>query len=488
MNAARAAALPLAFLLAQAALMAAPAAVARPAAYVVMVAAPLLAAAAAAWRARAEAPSARAGWFAVAASLTVWSIGAFANLWHEWVLGRQNEMYRAAMLAFDLAAVPIAYLLATDWRTRGLALLHAIDAALALALGYAFFIATWALLTARGTPDEQGVAAMVALLDAQNAVLALGAIARWRAAVADDERALFRRLAAYQWLYTVLIFVNNRFIAGDPAIGPQWSTVITLAFALLAGLALKQAPAGAAGARKPSARLVRVVHAASPVFLPAGLLLVSLFVIRVDYALGAAGVVLAVLGYGARTTLTQVRHMERGETLQAIALTDALTGVANRRFLDEALADAVRAAHRSARPLAVLMIDIDHFKALNDRYGHPRGDAVLREVAAALRDALVRPSDVLARYGGEEFIALLPDADAAAAALVAERLRAAVQRLGLEHLDSPQGVVTVSVGTAASGLRRTPPAAAALVAAADKALYEAKCAGRNRVAGAPPFA
>jgi diguanylate cyclase (GGDEF)-like protein len=128
------------------------------------------------------------------------------------------------------------------------------------------------------------------------------------------------------------------------------------------------------------------------------------------------------------------------------------------------------------------MIDIDHFKLLNDRFGHPAGDACLRAVAQALRRALVRPGDVLARYGGEEFIALLHEADAAGALVVAERLRAAVEALGLEHPDSAARVVTVSIG-AASAATLGEGTAASLIAAADASLYEAKCGGRNQVRG-----
>jgi diguanylate cyclase (GGDEF)-like protein len=126
------------------------------------------------------------------------------------------------------------------------------------------------------------------------------------------------------------------------------------------------------------------------------------------------------------------------------------------------------------------MIDIDHFKLLNDRYGHPVGDGCLREVARALQRALVRPDDVLARYGGEEFIVLLRDSPAAGAQAVAEQLRATVQNLRIENADSPEAVVTVSIGVATAQLTDE-AAAARMVEDADRALYAAKCSGRNQV-------
>jgi len=242
--------------------------------------------------------------------------------------------------------------------------------------------------------------------------------------------------------------------------------------------------------RRDAGRLTRAVHSASPLFLAGTLLIVSLFLIRVDYGFGAAGVLVAVLGYGLRSTAAQMRHIERADVLQrdrselqAIAWTDALTGVANRRFLDRALAGGWRSERDASQSLSVLMIDIDHFKLLNDRCGHAAGDACLRAVAQALRLALVRPVDVLARYGGEEFAALLPEADAAGARVVAERLRSAVLALAISNPDSPLGIVSVSIG-AASALLPPRASAAALVEAADKALYEAKCAGRNQVRAA----
>ena len=235
---------------------------------------------------------------------------------------------------------------------------------------------------------------------------------------------------------------------------------------------------------------VRIVRSASPIILAVALLVLSLFLIRVDYPAGAAGILIAVLGYGARNIVAQVRHIEREDVLQrdrselqTIAWTDALTGVANRRYVDRALERAARArrhGRRETQSYAVLMVDIDHFKGLNDRYGHVAGDSCLRIVARAMLHALARPGDVLARYGGEEFIVLLHDADVHGAQTVAERMRSAVQSLAIEHQGSPFGVVTVSIGVASVAIDAavTP---AELVDAADKALYAAKCSGRNRV-------
>ena len=478
--------LPVAFLFLQLALLWFLPEIAGPAAYVLMVAAPLLTALACVWRGRIETPpAARTAWWVLALALTSWSLGAFSNLWEELVLGHANLMYRNSSLAFNLAAVPITFLIATEWQAAGRRLVRVIDGAHALALGVAYFLLAWSMLTARGAPDMAGVMVMIRLEDAQNLFMLSGAVVRWVAADDDSERDLFRALGCYLIVYTGLIMFNNHVIAGDPDLGPQWGVLITIAFALLAWFALR-GPATVMPLH-PWPRLVRAVRVASPLVLTGALLIVSLFLIRVHFAAGAAGVLIAVVGHALRNAVAQMRHIERGDTLQrerselqVIAWTDALTGVPNRYFLDKALDRVWHRDLRAERSLAVLMIDIDHFKLLNDRYGHPAGDACLRDVARALQEALVRPGDLLARYGGEEFIALVQDADEAGGRVVAERLRATVQGLGIPNPDSDVGVVTISVGVAGT-TPRADSGATDLVKAADRALYEAKCSGRNQV-------
>jgi eukaryotic-like serine/threonine-protein kinase len=163
--------------------------------------------------------------------------------------------------------------------------------------------------------------------------------------------------------------------------------------------------------------------------------------------------------------------------VQNMAAVDELTGIANRRrFLEMAERD-VDAAARHGRPLAAMMIDIDHFKSINDTYGHPTGDDVIRTVAGRLA-AQARRTDLLGRYGGEEFVLLLPDTATRTCRDLAERLRAGVADVQVQTRSGPL-TVTVSVGIAA----RLPadPDLTALLSRADEALYEAKKGGRNRV-------
>jgi diguanylate cyclase (GGDEF)-like protein len=188
---------------------------------------------------------------------------------------------------------------------------------------------------------------------------------------------------------------------------------------------------------------------------------------------------MARLTAGRRILDLQAALQEKNLLLERMTRVDGLTGIGNRRNFDEEFPRAFEVARRFQRFLSVAMLDIDRFKAYNDRFGHEAGDNALRAVAAAI-DETVRTADQSFRYGGEEFCCTFPETDEAGAMIVADRLRAAVERLGLVHPENlPWGVVTISVGVATL---RPPPAVGPedLLRAADQALYRAKAEGRNR--------
>jgi diguanylate cyclase (GGDEF)-like protein len=167
--------------------------------------------------------------------------------------------------------------------------------------------------------------------------------------------------------------------------------------------------------------------------------------------------------------------------LHRISTVDGLTGLANRRNFDDVLAREWRRAVREEKPLSAIMLDIDHFKAYNDNYGHLAGDDCLRNVASMIRAALKRPSDFAARYGGEEFVVVLPDTDRRGAAGVAERMRREIEAAGMPHAhSSASNVVTVSAG-AATLVPQDGMTPSRLIALVDAALYAAKLGGRNQV-------
>lgn len=188
------------------------------------------------------------------------------------------------------------------------------------------------------------------------------------------------------------------------------------------------------------------------------------------------------LGFAAANALQRGQRVQYAQKLvmQQLLATDALTGIANRRNFDAALDREWRRCGRSGQPLSLLMIDVDHFKAYNDRFGHQRGDECLRRVARALTDCAGRPADLIARYGGEEFVCLLPEIGRRGAAKMARRMAAAIARIAIAHPDSPLGArLTVSIGVATVAEVAGKPET--LVGLADKLLYAAKKDGRDRI-------
>ena len=180
--------------------------------------------------------------------------------------------------------------------------------------------------------------------------------------------------------------------------------------------------------------------------------------------------------------LSQQKLLLSNLELQRLTNSDGLTGLPNRRSFDDHLARAWATSQSQGSPLSLLMIDVDHFKNYNDRFGHLAGDDALKCVAEAIRQAQPDPACLPARFGGEEFAMVLPGVTAAQAGAIAETLRWQVERTALPHTAPEPTSVTVSVGAATMV---APPDASPdlLIAAADARLYEAKCGGRNRVVG-----
>jgi diguanylate cyclase (GGDEF)-like protein len=172
---------------------------------------------------------------------------------------------------------------------------------------------------------------------------------------------------------------------------------------------------------------------------------------------------------------------EQAEILRSFAFIDSLTGIANRRRLDEYLADEFKRAARSNSPLSVIMLDIDYFKQFNDTYGHQNGDFCLKRVANAIKATLNRPADLVGRYGGEEFAIILPDTSFGGASTLAEEIRKHIESLAIPHEKSKVApYVTLSLGIS-NVQSYADTSDTTLLTQADHALYQAKTNGRNRV-------
>jgi diguanylate cyclase (GGDEF)-like protein len=195
---------------------------------------------------------------------------------------------------------------------------------------------------------------------------------------------------------------------------------------------------------------------------------------------------------GQRYTLVQISDVTpsvlregllkaQADKLNDMAFHDGLTGIGNRRAFNEDLASELRAASRSAAPMALVILDIDHFKEYNDNYGHPAGDACLIQVAEVLRTVCKRPRDRVARFGGEEMVAILPDTDAQGALLVASAILDGVRALQIpHHHNATSPVLTASAGIAVAVPDQSDNGVS-LLQKADAALYAAKRGGRNHV-------
>lgn len=204
------------------------------------------------------------------------------------------------------------------------------------------------------------------------------------------------------------------------------------------------------------------------------------------YGLLAASALLMVLliedgKHYARLVHLSVALSAANKALAQLSRQDGLTALANRRYFDEYLAEHIAVAARHQRPLALVLCDVDQFKLYNDHYGHPAGDACLRQVADALQSCCKRPADKAARYGGEEFALILPDTDEAGATRIAETAREAVAQLDIPHTRA-SAVRHVSISSGVTVMRPgTPMSAQQMISASDRSLYQAKQLGRNRV-------
>jgi diguanylate cyclase (GGDEF)-like protein len=319
------------------------------------------------------------------------------------------------------------------------------------------------------------------------AVTIVVAFLRFISATTVDERSFFRFFTIYLVVINVLIELHD-IVAGEFTTASYYELLgtIPILVALLLVLALPGETLEAAIPRPPG-RIAEVLNIAAPSLLTLMLMGAGVDAMRRFFNFGSGVVAVAFTLYLVRSVIIQ-RNLERSERslkeardkLEAISLTDALTGVANRRCFDDVLVAEWNRAVRTRDTLSLLMLDIDHFKNLNDTQGHQAGDECIVMVARAISDCLPRSGDMPARYGGEEFCVILPSTDSEGARIVATRMREAVHGLAIPN-ETPAGLhVSISVGIATCYFP-SDLTAHQLLEAADKALYRAKKNGRNRV-------
>lgn len=442
-------------------------------------------------RFRAISSSARYLWFLLMAAMALWALGALLSNWEVLVANFPGTIASNSDFAYFLYGAPILLAISYPTAEQKGRLFHWLDSVQILVTVYLAYIALFAVVpfsaeTIRPIP----VSKLMNVYNAENLILAVAATLKAASCSAQQqERYFFRALAIFLWLYAIFVaFYNYESVVRNNVVPPYLNLLVDIPFLFLMCAALVPFTPGeqpSPGRRRTT--LAVFIDNASPILYTFGLLVLGAAIVPTHFGIGTASILIALLVYGIRTITLQSRYAKSQEELQAardrleeLSLIDSLTGIANRRRFDQTLEVEWNRAQRRQAPLALVMLDVDYFKNINDTYGHRRGDACLVEIADALRLNLPRSGDLLARYGGEEFAVILPDTDRQGAEQVAERMLATVLALQIEN-DTPIGrFVSISAGIAVCEVFGE-GSSDALVDAADQALYRAKQEGRNRV-------
>ncbi|WP_181969900.1 diguanylate cyclase [Paraburkholderia sp. DHOC27] len=440
----------------------------------------------------------RSAWGLLAVGLLLWTIGMFLSAWEDLLQHLPQSVAWFSDLAFFLYAVPVLLAISSISSRQRIRLFIWMDAAQALITGYLAYISIFSVVPFAGAPlAPVSVTTLVLVYNAENLILAVAATLRMIVQPRGNERRFYAILAGFLWIYAVAAYIYNAWAATADGHAP-YDVLVDIPFLALTVATLAPWPQCVETAPvQREQTLAMIIENVSPIFYTVALLLLSISLMREHFQVGTLGIFTALAVYAARSTTLQGRYIrvqnelhEARDRLEQMALTDALTDTANRRRFDQALVLECNRAARHRHPLALLLVDIDFFKMLNDRYGHPAGDRCLVSVALALQSALPRSGDLLARYGGEEFAAILPATDEAGARQVALTMQQAVAALAICNETATGDCVTVSIGIAAfdaaaasamlADIAQT--GAAQLVERADQALYRAKQSGRNCIA------
>lgn len=446
--------------------------------YAFLIIAPLLAAAACfAHRSNGS----KLNWLAMSLGLALWAAGMAANAYVDLISPDGGQVSGIATLFYILYGVPLIFTIASPkgeiWPAR------LTDGFLALVLGGLLFACTFSIATVTNT-DEAGFSDIRWMFDLQNICIFAFYCIKYVAENDRSDREFYLNATIFAFVYLVAAGFTNH-VTMDEEFGGISDALIDLPFLLLFFSLLRQRNASAqAPVRSIPPSVGRLVNASSPLSLPLSLYAVSCFLIFHRPWLAVTGFVVTLSGYSLRNVFILVKAHAEKDRLERLSRVDALTQLANRRTFDEVMAREFARLSRSGRSLSLLMVDIDHFKMLNDAYGHPEGDRYLREIARTIAACASRASDLPARYGGEEFAVILPEMEEVEAALVARRILQAVTGLALPS-PAHRGIVTVSIGLANTA-KIDANSTDDLLAVADAALYQAKKTGRNCMVVAPP--
>jgi diguanylate cyclase (GGDEF)-like protein len=459
------------------------------ASYVFLITSSLLATGACYWRSRKLSGIARGKWWLVSVGLSFWTIGTVLAAQEEILQHIHQNVALLGDFAYFIYGVPVLVALsvtAHDQDYRPILLLDILQALVAAILVY--FVLFNVFPFARNIAQPIPITVLVRVYNIENIVLIVAAIFPLLAAPSGEECTFYRIFSIYFVVYAVLIGIYNHAAAyWNLNTGNFLDLIADVPLLLLVVLVLGMRYEHEESLKLRTNGVTLFVNNASPILFTLAVLALGAYLTTRHLYLGIGVTCLALVLYCLRATILQMRYFrvqvalhEANDKLEELSLMDPLTGVANRRGFERSLHLECGHAIRTGEPLSMLMLDIDYFKALNDRYGHIYGDSCLVRIATELKKNLNRSHDTIARYGGEEFAIVLPRTDIEGATRVAEKLRSAVLELFISNETKIGNFVSISVGIATHGcIAET--SIGAFVHAADQALYTAKRNGRNRL-------
>ncbi|MHB1021507.1 MAG: GGDEF domain-containing protein [Acidobacteriaceae bacterium] len=450
------------------------------------------------WRSSQVSGRERLSWRWIAVSLGMWSVGTIVETYLSGTSPYSNPMPDLADFLFFGAAIPLLLAISYTPETeavQGVVYLNMFQAAMAMGLAYIRLFAT-------PMPPARAVAGLYELYWIECLMLALAATVRLFTWATLEEHRRLRLLGLAVWLY---VPVEIGMDLATARLGLRKGTLFDLFWSVpffYGGWQVLRMPIESHGlVRQRKAwerRGALLLQSLFPMVVTGAVLALALSILSQHFYLAVGAILIVLVVQGLESGVMQVNYLvgkelllqqeERLRTanrgLEKLSLLDPLTGIPNRRHFTDAFATEWRRASRKQESIAVLMIDIDYFKGINDLHGHLYGDECLIRIAENLRAQMQRGTDMVARYGGEEFIILLPDTNLTGAATLARRLMRVITALNIKNDASPVAHrLTVSIGMAAM----RPEAesySADLIAQADRALYRAKHAGRNCICGA----
>ena len=457
--------------------------------YPFIILAPFLALLASCWRVRRTNSHARLPWVLFNVGLLLWVAGMLLSAWEELFQHISAAVAFFSDFFFFLYGVPVLLAISSPAEEQRIPLFVWLDGIQVILTAYLTYITLFAVVpfTTRSIhPISESL--LVLVYNVENLILACASTLRVFALPRQaEERRFFLTLCGFLWTYAVCACIYN-YVSSITDGHSMIDVLVDIPFLLLAAASLlpiaRNEEIAHIARKKP---ITLFIDNASPIFYTLALLVLGIAVVQSHFYVGISAIIVAIAVYGIRTIMLQSRYMQSQQALQEardrleeISLKDGLTNVANRRCFDRRLDEEWRRAVRMQHALALLLIDIDHFKNLNDCYGHRSGDQCLVEIAAALQSVLPRSGDLLARYGGEEFAVILPATSMDGAQVVAGRMQAAVRSLNIQNETPIGNFATVSIGIAVYEFPQA-GSPAILIEASDRALYKAKQNGRNRI-------